>query len=264
MSRRWLIAVSTVAHVAVGVGLFVTGVWQIDQLDRPKLSIALGQPPPPPPPPAGSPKAQVRDVDMTPKPPKPPKPHPTTDITQPDTKHPKPDPDPGPDLPPGNGGPDGPDSPCHEGCGPVAAVAPPVCGNNSVEAGETCDDGNTISNDGCSATCQLEPKPKPPTAVISHQVLNGLRISGETQIRPSSSTQNRISRDGETQVVGSVLLCIATDGSIASASTVKSTKYADYDQELLAGVRSWRYRPYIVNGVAVKACSQVSFVYSIH
>lgn len=29
-----------------------------------------------------------------------------------------------------------------------------VCGNSIVETGETCDDGNTVSGDGCSSTCQ--------------------------------------------------------------------------------------------------------------
>ncbi len=32
----------------------------------------------------------------------------------------------------------------------------PVCGNKVVETGETCDDGNAKSGDGCSATCQIE------------------------------------------------------------------------------------------------------------
>jgi len=31
-----------------------------------------------------------------------------------------------------------------------------VCGNGIVEAGEQCDDGNTISGDGCSSTCTIE------------------------------------------------------------------------------------------------------------
>ena len=31
-----------------------------------------------------------------------------------------------------------------------------VCGNAVVEAGEDCDDGNTTSGDGCSATCLFE------------------------------------------------------------------------------------------------------------
>lgn len=30
------------------------------------------------------------------------------------------------------------------------------CGNNTIETGETCDDGNTQSGDGCSAMCQWE------------------------------------------------------------------------------------------------------------
>ena len=40
---------------------------------------------------------------------------------------------------------------------PVAVtVSAAVCGNSSVEFGEQCDDGNTASGDGCSATCQNE------------------------------------------------------------------------------------------------------------
>lgn len=31
-----------------------------------------------------------------------------------------------------------------------------VCGNATIDTGETCDDGNTAAGDGCSATCQTE------------------------------------------------------------------------------------------------------------
>ena len=31
-----------------------------------------------------------------------------------------------------------------------------VCGNGILEPGEECDDGNTVSGDGCSSTCQIE------------------------------------------------------------------------------------------------------------
>lgn len=31
-----------------------------------------------------------------------------------------------------------------------------VCGNGNVDAGESCDDGNTTVNDGCSAVCTVE------------------------------------------------------------------------------------------------------------
>jgi cysteine-rich repeat protein len=32
----------------------------------------------------------------------------------------------------------------------------PICGNNELEGGETCDDGNLVGGDGCSANCQDE------------------------------------------------------------------------------------------------------------
>lgn len=30
------------------------------------------------------------------------------------------------------------------------------CGNNVLDSGETCDDGNRVDGDGCSSTCILE------------------------------------------------------------------------------------------------------------
>jgi cysteine-rich repeat protein len=42
------------------------------------------------------------------------------------------------------------------GCGSSSTPPPSICGNGKVEAGETCDDGNLIGSDGCSARCALE------------------------------------------------------------------------------------------------------------
>ncbi|OIO45645.1 MAG: hypothetical protein AUJ28_03865 [Parcubacteria group bacterium CG1_02_37_51] len=38
----------------------------------------------------------------------------------------------------------------------VAVNAAPVCGNHILEAGEECDDGNTVCDDGCSSACIIE------------------------------------------------------------------------------------------------------------
>ncbi len=51
------------------------------------------------------------------------------------------------------------DKPLGETCGSCPAdcgACPAVCGNNVVEAGETCEDGNLLDCDGCSAACQTE------------------------------------------------------------------------------------------------------------
>jgi cysteine-rich repeat protein len=39
---------------------------------------------------------------------------------------------------------------------PASAGTPSVCGDNVTEGMETCDDGNTVSGDGCSANCLIE------------------------------------------------------------------------------------------------------------
>jgi cysteine-rich repeat protein len=44
---------------------------------------------------------------------------------------------------------------CDIGCN-AAVGACSTCGNNQVEPGETCDDGNLTAGDGCRATCQTE------------------------------------------------------------------------------------------------------------
>ncbi len=52
--------------------------------------------------------------------------------------------------------------------------AAPQCGNGIIETGETCDDGNTVSGDGCSSQCQIEVPQQGP------QCGNGVIESGET------------------------------------------------------------------------------------
>ncbi|MEK7756222.1 MAG: PQQ-dependent sugar dehydrogenase, partial [Planctomycetota bacterium] len=53
--------------------------------------------------------------------------------------------------------------------GPVG----PVCGNNVVETGEQCDDGNALSGDGCSATCQVENGPPNDACANALSIGNG-------------------------------------------------------------------------------------------
>ena len=41
------------------------------------------------------------------------------------------------------------------------ACDPQTCGNGTTEPGATCDDGNTVSNDSCSDSCQIECRAQP-------------------------------------------------------------------------------------------------------
>ena len=56
------------------------------------------------------------------------------------------------DLPDGNSACTGPTPPSY------CVDAAPTCGDGRIDqADEQCDDGNTVSGDGCSSTCQIEP-----------------------------------------------------------------------------------------------------------
>jgi MYXO-CTERM domain-containing protein len=68
----------------------------------------------------------------------------------------------------------------------------PVCGNGTVEIGEECDDGNTLSLDGCSATCSNEASgtdpgvddPEDPTTSDGLKIADsgcGCRVTGVPQ-----------------------------------------------------------------------------------
>lgn len=104
-----------------------------------------------------------------------------------------------------------------------------VCGNSAIEDGETCDDGDTDSEDGCSATCQVE---------------DGYECSGEPSIceveengghcgngnhQPSNDEQcddgNNVNGDGcsatcsiedgyECVDDGNLSICTATEGNL--------------------------------------------------
>lgn len=269
MNRRWLIGLSLVAHAGLGIGLFVTGVWRIERLDSDhRAALSLGVMMPPPPPEGGPAAAEAPKV----KPKEPPKR--IARNTQPVPKRTETPPEvataaslgtgEGSGEGPGTG--DGPGEiggvPCADGSACIGQITgpQPTCGDGIVEGGESCDDGNRASGDGCSTTCATEPKK---TVILAPSQLQILRLEGDPQIHPSDPIKTAMMRDGAQRTTGVLKLCIGTAGTVATVNVVKSTGYASYDERLVAGARSWRYRPYLLEGRPVPACGMVTFIYSI-
>ncbi len=143
-------------------------------------------------------------------------------------------------------------------------------------------DGKGIGKPTSGSGCQQEPcgvsevpVPLPPVdtlpvvapvvvapSIVPPSVVAGLRISGETQIEPPALVQTAISRDGATRVIGTFKICLNERGDVANVVTLKSTKYAGYDDEIKRTMRTWRYRPYFIGGSAAPVCSVVTFSYA--
>jgi cysteine-rich repeat protein len=62
-------------------------------------------------------------------------------------------------------------------------VEPAVCGDGALQPTEQCDDGNTKSGDGCSASCQLEPSEVEPNDALAQA--NTYRAPWVGQIAPA-------------------------------------------------------------------------------
>ncbi len=69
-------------------------------------------------------------------------------------------------------------------------VKPGACGNGVLEGGEQCDDTNTADNDGCSATCQLEPATTRDTCANAEAISLSAASGGTYTATVASGTTN--------------------------------------------------------------------------
>lgn len=158
------------------------------------------------------------------------------------------------DLPGGDGG-DGPGDGTGDGTG------------GGPRGGELC-----LEPDGCEVTRvtlpPLEPPklevdvPPPTPKVVPIAVLGALRIAGEAQLQPGDADARAMRLAGAREVRGSFRFCIDARGAVDKVSALRGTGYPDYDARLQAGIRAWRYRPFLVDGQATAACSTVVFVFA--
>ncbi len=244
-SRRfWFISCSIAGHLALGVGVFASGIWRIERLDADRRSLStlavLSQAAPE----GGSPKA-LPAVTLKPKPLKLVK-----EVTQPATLKPT--------------------------VVDVAAVATVVPGDGEGEAeGPGTGTGPEGSTGTClTPPCGVEPTPepaKPPKPkdrvedplFIPPTALKLMRTGGQTQVHPPETVKTQMLREGRARSVGLLKVCISELGTVTSVDVLSSTKYPAFDARLLEAVRGWTYKPYAAQGRNVKVCGTVTFDYSI-
>jgi TonB family protein len=266
--RRWgtLFLIGSLAlHAAGAMALIIAAMWKIERLvpDRMPVVIQPGRSAfiEPGPEPAQGPTPPERRKPREPKPPPVPV-QPTAAPAVTPTVEPVGGDGPVEPTEPGDGGGgDGTGTCVGDGCGggtgDVAAVVD-RCGDGAVTGAEVCDDGNARAGDGCSATCQRE---QPRRVSVRHEVIDSLRIAGETRILPPADVQTQMVRSGIDRTRAVLRVCLDASGRVEEARFLKGTGFAGYDQRLRGAVSAWRYRPYSVNGQSVAVCGTVEFVY---
>jgi len=215
--------------------MWIKTIWDLEQLERPKMSIDLAvapPPPPPPPPPPGG--AKPHETIITPKKLK------VKDIVQP-VKVEK-----------------------QEQKVETTETGTGSMINDVYDPNSTCD---TCTGDTIGAPPPPPPPPPPPMPpqIVPPAALKQFRIAGEDQIMPDDVTKTEIQRSGKDKVVGSWKFCLTAEGAISLVTMLKSTGFSAYDNRITSTIRGeWRYKPYIVAGKPVPICSAVTFIYSQH
>lgn len=241
--RRWLVLISATLHLALVFGLFVAGFWKLEQLDRPRLSVALAQPLPPPPAPAGG-ASPTTAPKLTPKTPK----RIAKEPTQPEPK-------------------------------PVEAAKPvettTTGGGEGSGEGSGKGSGDPLSTGDCTLDCgpgdgsgsaapkKKDDEVKTPPPLVPPDVIRGMRLSGETQVHPPEVEQTAMLRDGKEKVIAVFQTCVNEAGGVGMVKMLKSTGYTGYDQALSQALTGWHYKPYKIGDRAVTVCGIVTFVYQI-
>jgi TonB family protein len=239
--KKWFVLASILVHTGIGVGVFAAGVWNIERLDGTRMNHSFAVILPPMPAPAGG-EVKLAEVKVERK-----KKKVVTDTVQ---LEPKKDEQTKPaDVPSTITG-------VGDGSGP---------GSGSGSAGDT---GTCLVDCGGGSDSGITPKAvEPPKreadTFVPPNVLTMMRTSGSTQIHPSAVTKNEMLNDGRTKTVGVAKVCVSESGQVTHVSMLNSTKYPAYDAALIAGIKTWTYRPYAAKGRNVKVCGTVTFVYGM-
>lgn len=92
---------------------------------------------------------------------------------------------------------------------------------------------------------------------LTPQQLEADRLTGEKNIVPDDETRDQIAA-GPGKVVGSFKLCLDLGGHVSSTEILKSTGFPAYDDEIIAGIEQWTYKPQ-----QQLVCTAVTFIYSV-
>jgi TonB family protein len=112
----------------------------------------------------------------------------------------------------------------------------------------------------------VAPPAPPQKAEAPHAIppatLKGL-LASSTKIDVPDVVITQMKHDEKKKTNAVIKVCIGTGGEVTAASVMKSSGYAAYDDNLVNGIRGWRYRPFLVDGKTVPACSAVSVGFSL-
>jgi TonB family protein len=123
-----------------------------------------------------------------------------------------------------------------------------------------------VATCGSALALRLDVNEPPPPAATAHAsndpvnvaggIIAGNRIGGENPVYPAKARADKDTVDGTC----TLRALINKDGRVSNLQVVKSLR-RDYDKAAIKAVRTWHYKPYLLNGepTAVETTINVTF-----
>ena len=107
-------------------------------------------------------------------------------------------------------------------------------------------------NEPPPASAMMTTAPNHPVKVQG-AIMAGSRLGGQNPVYPVKARADKNTVDGTC----TLRAIINKDGSITRLRVVKSLR-KDYDQSALTAVKTWKYKPYLLNGEPVEIQTQIT------
>jgi hypothetical protein len=90
-----------------------------------------------------------------------------------------------------------------------------------------------------------------------------VRTDGEAAVQPDAETAAAMIAAGRTRVITSWAVVIDSSGWVEQVAAITSTGFVAYDVRIAAGIRAWRFQPFVdENGMAIAVATTYTFVWT--
>jgi hypothetical protein len=108
------------------------------------------------------------------------------------------------------------------------------------------------------------PAPKKDFKPIPRADLEKLRVSGEANPELPPNVNQIMKRDQVKAVMIAAKACVNESGSVVSVTIMKGTEYDEANKKIASDIKAWKFKPYMVAGVATPVCTAVMLNYQVN
>lgn len=98
---------------------------------------------------------------------------------------------------------------------------------------------------------------------VAPKELEALRLGGDPKVAPDVAEQALVEKCNVSRVMAVLKLCIDDKGAPRVLKLLRTSRLPAYDAKLTAAMRTWRYKPYLVDGKPTEVCTAVTFIFAV-